>query len=564
MGAKQMNKAKTGANALGFVVLALGGVIAFNVIAARYFARVDFTQDKVYTLSQASKDYVSNLPDKLTIKAFISSDLQPPFSQVAQYTRDLLDEYAQASKGKIKWEVIDPGTDAKLEEEANKMKVPKMRRGRVSNNKLEIGANYLGVALQYQGNIESIPEVSSMEGLEFAITSLIRQMTAPKKKIAFAASEGELQAGGADPHGGGLQIVKQNMKEYEIVPVQLGQGDKPIPDDAVALVVAGPKQQFSERAKFVIDQFIMKGKSVAFLVDGMVVEEPRNMQMPGQQEQPRIGRKNDIGLEDLLEHYGFRIKDDIVLEPKQHMPYPVFIGGQFVGFNMAPPIIGTTKLAEKHAVMDQVNVLILPFASSIEKLKDKQPGLQVTDLALSTPDAWRQTGFYLFDPMARDFKIGDDRGPFTVAVAAEGKVTSFFAGKPYPNEKGEKVNPPDANSSAAPGTEAPAAESTGPARIVLIADSDFASDEYLRLGRAMPNLVANVQFFLNMLDWLAHNEGLSSLRAKGMKARPLTVSSDSTPTVTKFANIVGVPLVFIAFGVVRWRLRELRRKNLKL
>ena len=56
--------------------------------------------------------------------------VQPPFSQTAQYVRDLLDEYAHASKGKLKWEAIDPGEDAKLEEEATKMKVPKMRRGR--------------------------------------------------------------------------------------------------------------------------------------------------------------------------------------------------------------------------------------------------------------------------------------------------------------------------------------------------------------------------------------------------------------------------------------------------
>src|SRR5262249_9668366 len=152
------------------VAMLVIGLVFLNVIGSRIFKRFDLTQDRVYTLSPASKELVAKLPDRMTVKAFISSDLQPPFSQVAQYTRDLLDEYATASKGKFKWEVIDPGSDPKLEEEANKLKVPKMRRGRVSNNKVEIGASYLGVAFEYGGNVESIPEINGAEGLEFNMT----------------------------------------------------------------------------------------------------------------------------------------------------------------------------------------------------------------------------------------------------------------------------------------------------------------------------------------------------------------------------------------------------------
>src|SRR4051812_7993591 len=188
--ATQLNKAKTGANAVLFVVLTLLGVIAVNIVAARFFSRLDCTQDHIYTLSQPSKDLVAKLPDRMTVKAYISKDLQPPFSQVGQYVRDLLDEYATASKGKLVWEVIDPAGDPKLEEEATKMKVPKMRRGKISQNKVEIGANYLGVAFQYQGNIESIPEISSLEGLEYQMTSIIKMMTQHKKKVAMATGDG--------------------------------------------------------------------------------------------------------------------------------------------------------------------------------------------------------------------------------------------------------------------------------------------------------------------------------------------------------------------------------------
>ncbi len=469
------------------MALILFGLIAANIVGARFFSRVDCTPDKNYTLSQPAKDLVAKLPDRMTVKAFISKDLQPPFSQVGQYVRDILDEYATASKGKLHWEVIDPTDDPKLEEEATKMKVPKMRRGRISSNKVEIGSNYLGVAFDYQGNIESIPEINSLEGLEYQMTSLIKMMTQHKKKVALAQGEGELSAGG-DPHGGGgggLQMVSRSSSKTTTV---LGQARRRRQAARRRRRRARDRRSqaaaFSDRGKFVIDQFLMRGKAVAFFVDGMVVEQPRGMMMPGQ-EQPRIGRKNDHGLDDLLEHYGFKIKDDLVLEPRQNAPGPVPVQGQMIPANY-PTFVVATDLAQKNTVTEGLQGVILPFASSVELLSGKQPGLSYTALAKSTKDAWRQSGFFLFDPENNKLKIGDERGPFTFAYAATGKLTSFFAGKPYPNEKGEKVQPPAPNTSLAPGEEKPLDESTGKPRIVLIGDSSFASDDYLRMARFVP------------------------------------------------------------------------------
>jgi len=559
--AAPMNKAKTGGNAITFVVATVVGLVFVNVIGNRLFKRVDFTQDHIYTLAQPSKDLVAKLPDRLTIKAFISADLQPPFSQVAQYVRDLLDEYKTASKGKLVWEAIDPGSDAKLEEEATKMKVPKMRRGRVSSNKLEIGSSYLGVALQYQGQIESIPEINAQEGLEYQIDSLIKQMTVKKKKLAFASSEGELSVQ-QDQTGRSISIVKSLLTDYDAVPVQLGTGDKPIADDVDALIIAGPRQPFTERAKFVVDQFLMKGKSVAFLLDGMVIESPRQMQMPGMDQGPKIGRKNDTGLDDLLEHYGFKLRDDVLMEPRLNMPGPVAVQGQMFLVNY-PAFVAITDVDEKSPLFDHVKGVILPFVSSIEPVAGKQPGATTAAVAKTSKDAWRQSGFFLFDPQAQ-LKIGEDKGPFTVAWTVKGKLTSFFAGKPYPNEKGEKVMPPDPNASVAPGVERPLNESQGIPRLAIIGSSQFASDEYVRLARMVPNYNANLLFFGNLVDWLAQDEALAPIRAKGVQARPLLLSSETTPTLVKYGNIVGVPLLFILFGVVRWRLRTARRRNAKL
>lgn len=557
------SKAKTGANAIVFTIFVIVAVVAVNLIFARVNRRWDLTADHVYTLSPASKDLVAKLPDVLTVKAFISNDLQPPFSQTAQYVRDILDEYAHASKGKLKWEAIDPGDDPKLEEEANKLKVPKMRRGRISNNKVEIGSSYLGIALSYQGNVESIPEVNATEGLEFEIDKRIRMLTQKKTKIAFATSEGELStAAGPQGQGGGLSALKQYMDFYDAVPTDLK--GKLIGDDVAALVIAGPKQPMSERAKFVVDQFLMKGKSVAFFVDGMKFETPQQMQIPGQTSPPQIGQKNDTGLDDLLAHYGFKVGDDVILEPQKNVPGPLQVDGQMQLGNY-PTFLVTDSIAKSSPLFEHVDALIVPFASSVELIKDNkaQQGLIYTQLAQSSDKAWRQKGFFLLNPTV-PLKPADDKGPFALGYTAEGKFKSFFAGKPFPNEKGEKVTLP-ANASLPPDAERPIDEAQAPGRLLLVGSSNVVSDMYIAgVSRYVPVYQIDLAFALNVMDWLAQDKALSSIRAKAITQRPITYASESTPLVLEAVNIVGVPLLFILFGVARWRIRYARRQHAKI
>jgi ABC-type uncharacterized transport system involved in gliding motility auxiliary subunit len=559
MASGELDRAKTGANAVLFVVMVIGALIAANLIGTRLFKRIDFTEDKVYTLSAASKDLVKKLPDRMTVKAYISKDLQPPFSNISQYVRDLLDEYAAASGGKLKWEAIDPAGDKSLEEEAQKNRVSKVARASGSTGKVQIGNSYLGVSFQYQGNIESIPEINGVEGLEFQMTSLIKMLSVKKKKIVFAASEGELPLQGGGPEGahGGLSALKQYMADYQVESQPINQ--KLLADDVDALVIAGPTQAVSERAKFVIDQFLMKGKAVLFLVDGMVVQQVGGV---AQVNQPTLGRKNDHGLDDLLEHYGFKVRDDIVMEPKLNVPGPVMVRGQLMLANY-PTFTAAVRLSSTHPITERLKGVIFPMASSVELVSGKQPGLEVTALATSSNEAWRQAGIFVMDPET-PIKPGPDRGPFTYAYAAKGNLTSFFAGKPHPNEKGEKVDPPAPNVSAPPGEEAVLDASKAAPRLVVVGDSGFASDEYLRIARYVQSYSADVIFAMSILDWLVQDETLAALRQKSVQSRPLRVESEAAPRLAKYGNLVGISLAFILFGVGRARLRKRWRDSFKI
>lgn len=555
------SKGKTGANAVLFVIFTIGALAAANVVGTRFFKRLDLTADKVYTLSQGSKDLVKNLPDRLNVKLFMSEDLKPPFKQHAQFVRDLLSEYETYSEGKMKLEVVKIGEgDTKKEEEAQKYKVQKSNRGVVSANKFEIGSTYLGIGFDYHGDIESIPIIERDEGLEFSISGLIKQMTVKKMKIAFASSEGELTLGG---HGSGLQIVGEFLKQsgYETTSVELKAA---IPADVDALLIIGAKQPFSERAKYVVDQFLMRGKAVAFFVDGQTLSTPRGMMMPGM-DMPQIAQNNDTQLDDLLAAYGVKIKSDIVLDMQNYIG-PVQVGGQMLGVNH-PVFVVAGPLPQVHQVNTGLRALILPFPSSLELVGDAKDGkgnVTWTKLAETSKESWRPQGPFVFMPTqrARDMTIGTDKGPFPLVYAGSGKFKSAFAGKQAVKEDGSKV---DGNVSQ-PGVDPMISESSASARLLVVGDSEFVSDQYLNLGlrSGLQPYVENLKFTLNVIDWLAQDEKLAQVRNKGMASRQLDPVKEGTVTLIKAANIVGLPLLLLLVGLVRWRMRQSARTTAKL
>jgi gliding-associated putative ABC transporter substrate-binding component GldG len=554
-------KAKTAANALVTTAAIIGAILCLNVVGGRVFHRIDLTEDKLYTLSATSRQTVANLPDKMKVRAYISSNLQPQLAQIGRYVRDLLDEYAAASNGKLSWEVIDPleGSDEERnqkKEELRKNKIEPITLQSVSEAKLEIsGDNYLGLAFIYgDKEPESLPKVIQTESLEFNITSIIKKLTSQKRrKIAMASSEGELTT------TQGMQLIGREMGDYDISAISL---DQPVADDVDVLVLAGPKKPFSDKAKYNIDQFLMKGKAVALFLDGMVIETPQNMQFNlGGAEQPRMGRANDTNLGDLLEKYGVKVQSDIIMD-EQNVPGPVPVGNQIMAANH-PVFVAVAEKSggfpSKSPVTDNMKVLVLPFPSSVElvgDLKDKKAaGVTATPIAQSTGGgrSWRQSGFFLFNPQARPQK-SNELGPFTFGYAIEGKIKSAFPAGPPGSDP--NVSAPDAAKSLK--------EAAAPARFLIMGDSDFLNDQFMQTARFVPHYQFNLLFFVNAIDWLARDDSLVSLRIKGVSARPLEVTMDGETRAAMYFDVLGVPILLGAFGIVLWRVRTARRRSFKL
>ena len=551
--AMNQKKRASASNAALYTLFTVGAIVVVNLIATRVFGRLDLTEAKVYTLSKASKDIVATLPDYLTVKAYISKDLPPELANGSRYVRDLLDEYHTYSKGKLRFEAIDPGSDKKIEEEANACKVNKLQVQVMRSQKFEVGSYYLGLCFKYQGQDEAIPEIGQPEGLEYQVSSLIKRMSQKKRKIAFTNGHGEHDL------SEGFQALKHVLsQEFDTTTVNPSSAD--IPADVDALVVGGPRQAFDDKGRKAIDHFVMQGKGAIFLIDGMVMSSPRNnMGQPEMPGMPKIGQANDTGLGDVLAAYGFKINQDFVLD-QQNVPGPIEFQGRrmlsnypvFVGVEVNDP--GDKDFS----VLAGVKALVFPYASSVDltgPLKSGTPAQgKLWTLARSSETAWTKTGFFVVSPGQKlEADPKDHHGVVGLGYAYQGPLKSA-----YPTAN------PNAGMSVPDAANAPLNESKKPVRLVVFGDSDFASDEYLQMSRFLPIYQGGAQLLFNAISWTLEDEALTPVRTKTVAARPIQIESDSKVTALKSINIAGIPLAFCAFGVVRWRLRRARRQGQKL
>ncbi len=536
---------RMGSNAVFYSILTIGILVMVNIISSRVFGRIDLTENKIFTISDASKKLVAGLPDRLTIKAFISADLPAQVQSVARYLRDMLQEYVTYSQGKVDWEVIDPGKDEKLKEMANRLKVTRAQLSVFEQSKASVSESYLGVAFQYAGKVESIPFLSDISNLEYQISSTIKRLTSKKKKVGFTSGHGELS------FYQGLQNVKEALADYEVEPVDLTEGKTPIPDDVSVLVVAGPEQNLAERAKYELDAFLMAGKPLIVLLDGMTLETPRGQFQPDRPP-PRIARGNVTGLRPMLEHYGVKLNDDLVMDQQNtRVILPVGQGRRIITNYPAFPIV--TEVSKESPVTRDVRAFIPIFPSSLELTKEVtggKAGVKGEVLARSSKASWQQTGFFLFDP-TRQPTPTKTLGPFDLMVYLEGTFKSYFAGRAVPEPGPAK--PLSDKEPAKPSADGKKSPKT--ARLLVLADSDFIKDQYLGLNPS------NLILLLNMVDYMAQDTALISIRGKGETRRPLQTQDESTVTLVKYGNIVGLPLLFVVLGLFRWRLRRAAKQR---
>ncbi len=515
------------------ILLAL--VLAVAVLAAAnsllYFGRIDLTENKAFTISEVSKNLFREIPDRVTITYYLSGKLAK-LSPVPGQIEDLLREYAAHGRGRIQVAVADPGK-GNMGPQIERLGVVPQQIQVLEKNEQTVAVVYSGIVVSYLDSREVLPVVFDVTTLEYDLTLRIKKLVKGESRtvgMLLGKKEASLQAD--------YQLLANNLsRSYTVKEVKRGEV---VPADLTALFVLGGKD-LDEYDLFRADQYLMKGGKILFAVDGVDVSLQANL---------RAEAPKDLPVYKMLSGYGVDVEHTLVLDSLcRRIP---------VRKNSGPMIIQSLEkyphwvsvqgsgLSRKNPVTAKLSALDLLWPSPL-RIKERQ-GLAVEILATSSADSWIMKDRFMTNPYeAPAFKAfaSDTTGKYPLAVAMKGSFDSFFKGRPAPIREGEKGPPEDP------------VQSSADSRIIVVGDSDFASD-LMRYSESTYNLA----FFENALDWLSSDESVSAIRTRTARDTRLTrIENPSRKAAAilfaEVVNVALVPLAVLGFALLRaWRRRE--------
>jgi gliding-associated putative ABC transporter substrate-binding component GldG len=457
-----------------------------------------------------------------------------------------LSDYRSFSSGNLNFEFYNPtgDGDTTLEREAQKFGIPALTIPSYEKDKAGYVKGFIGLVLEYQGKRETIPYIQATDNIEYVISSKIKKIISDKRtKIGFLTGHSEYDITK-------FQSLYKTLQDlYEVVNVDVS-GNKQISQDVSALFIMGPKQPIPESHKFSLDQYIMKGGNVAWCLNRFVPNAQQNMP------DLLIGDFVKNNLDDMLNSYGIKPLDDAVRDLQCAQ---VLVQTQYEGFvkpveNPFFPII--SNIDKEIPIFGSNTSVILPYVSSVDLNAAKDKPVKARALLTTSSKTGKDENFFIlslgrFDNMDKKaldtlFAIKDG---LVVGATYEGKFKSFYTGKPIPKDTVENSLNMDNYKMID--------ESQKDSKMIYIGDGDF-EDENAKVPKE------NLMFFLNLVEYLSDEVGLSQIRGKEASDVPLPKISEGTKQLFKFSNVLLPPAIILLIGLFVWNRRNLKKKNLQL
>ncbi len=518
-----MNSKKT--QALIRVLLIVGILVLVNFISIRVFSRLDLTAKGIYTLADASRKLVGSLDDRVSVKAYFTEDLPAPYNNNRRAVLDILNEYKAYAKGNLQFEFINPEGE-KGEQEAQQQGVAPVQVQVVKEDKLEVKRGYLGLVMLYEDKKEVIPVVQNLSSLEYDISSTLKRLTnKAKKKIGYTTGQGEA------PLNAMTRAEQTIGAQYELVPVDLSKNE-PVPSDVAALLIISPEKKFADSSLYQIDQYLMHGGKLAFFLNRVSA----NLQA-------RMGQPLDVGLDSLLAQYGVRVNADLIRDAQCANISVQQQQGPFVMRSQLPfPYLPVaSNFSPDNTIVKDLQTLVFHFVSSLDTSLAAAQGLKSEVLVRSSKRAGRQTGFMMINPFQQYTPADLPEADIPMAAIVEGSFRSYFSGRQPP----------------APLTGQAAVQQSPNTMILVAGDGDFMKDDFLGGG-------GNLPFFANIVDYLADDTGLITIRSKNVSQPPLEEVSDGTKKLLKYGNLIVPPLLIVGYGLFRWRRRVALKRAMEV
>ncbi len=529
------------------IAILLIGLIILNFINQSFYKRFDLTSDKRYTLSETTKNIISKIDNTLFITVYLEGDFPSEFKRLQAETRQYLEELAAENPNIIiNFENPDNQREALIKRGMLPSQLTVEEDGKLSEAiifpwaELTYGKKSTTVSLLPNAIVASQDEQlqKAIENLEYSFSNAINSITQKKQqKVAVITGNGELE----DIYQ--YSFLSEVAKKYRMAKFTLDSvatNPQQTLKDLMSLdlaIIAKPTEKFTEKEKFVLDQFITNGGKTLWMIDNVQADQDSLFNGGKMLAYPR-----DLNLTDLLFTYGVRINTTLIkdLYAAQIPLATGKVGNQTQFKNLEwfyHPLVGGNP---NHPITKNVAPVRLQFVNQIDTLKNniKKTPLLVSSLLtqkVGTP-SFIELQSIADEVMETDYKSGNQ----LFAVLLEGDFNSAYKNRVKPFET--SLFKENANNN----------------KMVIIADGDVGKNQLLKgkphdLARDKwtNQTFGNKDFLLNTVDYLLDDSGLIKLRNKTLQIRMLDKQKAfKERTFWQFLNVILPLFILFVFGFV--------------
>lgn len=541
-------------------------IVLVNFISSMVHTRFDLTAEKRHTLSDATKTMLAELDEVVYVKVYLEGEFSADYKKLRQATKEKLDIFRAYSNGKVEYEFINP-SESELEEERQEVYSQLAQEGLNPTDEIIDDEGAQGGRILWPGAIFTYGErkiplnlidgkggyatseivIKAINDLEYNISNTIQKFTIDAQKIAVIEGHGELEP---------IEIADfmKSLKEYYAVErVKIDGRFKALEGFDMA-IVAKPDSTFSDKDVYILDQFVMNGGRMLWLID------PTDCSMDSIEAGAMVadGNARPLGIETALFKYGVRLNNDVIMDINcARIP----IVDRVTGGEGKPTLNSwfyrpLLQPKAKHPIVRNLDAIRGDFTSTLDTVGN--PEVKKTILLHSSK--YSRSVKPIIRISLRTAKMPKDPKLFNksflpVAALLEGEFESAYANiQPVGADEVPGLKPRD---------------KSVPNKMVVIADGDIAQNGWYYDKNGEPRfrmvgydgfenyVFANRAFLMNVVNYLLDDSGLIGLRNREMTLRLLDQTRlKEERSMWQVINVI-IPLLFIAlFAAIQLILRN--------
>ncbi|MBQ2387185.1 MAG: gliding motility-associated ABC transporter substrate-binding protein GldG [Bacteroidales bacterium] len=564
------------------LLLGLVAIIFINVLGYYFFVRVDLTEEKRYSLSVSTKKLLKEIDEVVFVRCYLDGDMPAEYKALKNETKEMLDQF-RAYNPNIEYEFVDPnGFENRTERDEFYRRLferglsPINIKTTKSNTQVQQyifpyidivhkGRTYIAPLLSSKKGVAGEGIIAgSIENLEYNIYSSIRSIVNAKKdKVVFLYGHGEL------PVENIYDFVSSLSEYYEVDSITINEKLNSLTDriyDTVDLskvtienkykcmIVAKPTSIFSYKDLYIIDQYIMHGGKVLWLLDAL------NVSMDSLQAQSStVAISNFTGVDDILFRYGAKVNTNLIMD-LQCAKVPIVTGQyqdnmpqmSYYPWNFFPEIHPNSN----HIISDKISPVKMEFVSSIDTTASQaeKTVLLYSSNGTRIMNAPVNVSLNMLK-QKQDAKLFN-AGSKPVAMLLEGEFVSAFKNRLTATmEENTQIAFKDFSDTTA---------------MIVVADGDICKNDFIN-GQLLPlgydkytrQMYGNKEFLVNCVNYLCGDVDLIPLRSREVIMRKLdTAKIERERTFWQVINVVVPVVIILVVGLVLtiFRKRKYSRK----